>query len=204
MFDLYGPPRAQLARLLKEYNEYPERQDEVKAEIYRQFTRKVALMNIDSCGFSRGVQQHGIVHSLALLERLGRVVVPLFEAHGGRLLRTDADNFFAVFPDTASAVRCAAEIQHNVRVANDPLPAAQELYVAIGIGYGDALLVGEDDVYGDEMNLACKLGEDLADRGEVLLTAAARQSLGDTQEWQFEDYPLRLSGLELPAFRLVL
>ena len=45
-----------------------------------------------------------------------------------------------------------------------------EIYVAIGIGYGRVLLVGDDDAWGDEMNIACKLGEDLAERGEDLVS----------------------------------
>ena len=38
---------------------------------------------------------------------------------------------------------------------------------------GRCLLIGSDDVYGSEMNLASKLGEDLAEAGDVLLTDAA-------------------------------
>ena len=58
--------------------------------------------------------------------------------------------------------------------ANEALPAAEETQIAIGIGYGSVLDVGDGHLYGDEMNLAFKLGEDLGTAQEVLLTPAAR------------------------------
>jgi adenylate cyclase len=203
MTDLTGPGRERLQRLLKEYNEYPERHQEIDSQIHEEFCRAVAIVVIDSCGFSRSVRQHGIVNYLARLERLERVVSPIIEAHGGRVLRVEADNIFALFSDTESAVRCSAEVQRNVEIANEPLPAASEIYIAIGIGYGRVLLVGDDDAYGDEMNVACKLGEDLAEQGEILLTAAAREAIGDGGPWQFEDSSVRISGLDLTAYKVV-
>jgi class 3 adenylate cyclase len=203
MNDLRGPSRDRLRTLLKEYNEYPERQPEIDSRIHEEFCKAVAIMVIDSCGFSRSVRQHGIVNYLARLERLERMIAPMIDGHGGRVLRVEADNIFALFPDAGSAVRCAAEVQRGVEIANEPLPAASEIYVAIGVGYGRVLLIEDDDAYGDEMNIACKLGEDLAERGEVLLTASAHDALGDAGDLQFEDYSASISGLDVTAYRLV-
>ena len=203
MTDLTGPSRERLQSMLKEYNEYPERHRDIDDRIHEEFGRSVAIVVIDSCGFSRSVRQHGIVNYLARLERLERVVAPIIEHHGGRVLRVEADNIFALFTDTESAVRCSAEVQRNVEIANEPLPAASEIYIAIGVGYGRVLLVGDDDAYGDEMNVACKLGEDLAEQGEILLTASAHEAIGDSTEWQFEDSSVRISGLDLTAYTLV-
>lgn len=202
MPDLIGPSREQLQKLLKEYNEYPERQAEVEAQINDEFGQRVAIMVIDSCGFSRTVRQHGIVNYLARLERLVRLVGPMIEEHDGRVLRAEADNIFALFPDARHAVECAAAIQKNIEIANEPLPAASEIYVAIGVGYGQVLLVGEDDAWGDEMNIACKLGEDLAEQGEVLLTPSAYESLGKRTKWEVEDFSVRISGLDVQAYKL--
>jgi class 3 adenylate cyclase len=203
MTDLTGPGRARLQTLLKEYNEYPERQNEVEARIHKEFSRTVAILVLDSSGFSRTVRQHGIVNFLARLERLGRVVVPLIEKYEGRVLRVEADNIFAVFSAAEAAVTCADEIQRNVGIANEPLPAASEIYVAIGVGYGSVLLIDQNDAWGDEMNIACKLGEDIADQGEILLTVAAHDAIGDNSRWTFEDSSVRISGLDLTSYRLV-
>jgi class 3 adenylate cyclase len=201
--DLTGPGRARLQALLKEYNEYPERQQEIDAQIHEEFCKEVAVVVIDSCGFSRTVRQHGIVNFLARLERLERMIAPMIDAHGGRLLRAEADNLFALFGDADSAVEFAAEVQRNVGIANDPLPAASEIYVAIGVGFGRMLLIDDNDVFGDEMNVACKLGEDLAEQGEVLLTADAFKALKKAASWTFESSSVRISGLDLALHKLV-
>jgi class 3 adenylate cyclase len=203
MTELTGPSRDHLKKLLKEYNEYPERSQEIEARIDKEFCKPVAIMVIDSCGFSRSVRQHGIVNYLARLERLERLIAPMIEGHGGRVLRVEADNIFALFPDAQAAVRCSAEVQRSVEIANEPLPAASEIYVAIGVGFGRLLLIEQHDAYGDEMNIACKLGEDLAEQGEILLTVNAHEALSEPGQWQFEDYYATVSGLDLNAHKLV-
>jgi adenylate cyclase len=191
-----------LRGLLQQYNERPEQRERIIAEIHRRFRRPLAILVVDSCGFSRTVQARGIVHFLALLERLERLVTPIIQRRGGRVVRRDADNLYAVFPEAAAAAACADSILSDLRVANDVLPAAEEFHVSIGVGYGNVLVVGPDDVYGDEMNLACKLGEDVAEPDEVLLTAAAHAALG-ASSWQFEKLRLSITGLGVTAYRLV-
>ena len=131
------------------------------------------------------------------------MVVPIIEAHAGRVLRIEADNIFALFVDPEAATRCALEVQQHIEIANEPLPAASEIYVAIGIGYGRMLLVGDDDAWGDEMNIACKLGEDLAARGEILLTAAAHEQMADATWATFTDWSVSISGLDLTTYKVV-
>jgi class 3 adenylate cyclase len=193
--------RDQLRDLLQEYNEHPDDRDRVLADIDRLFRRTVAVLVLDTCGFSRRVRELGIVHFLALLERMERVVRPDIEAAGGRILRREADNLFAVFEDAGSAVQAARTVQRGLRAANEALPEADELGASIGIGFGEVLLVGDDDVWGDEMNLASKLGEDLAECGEILVTPATREAVTDP-DVEFEDRSYSASGLGLPAYRV--
>jgi len=93
------------------------------------------------------------------------------------VIKTDADNLFCLFDTVADAVKASQEIITRLNAVNVVLPADRQLYVAFGIGYGKILNVGNEDIFGDEMNLACKLGEDIAERGEILLTPAAMAEL---------------------------
>ena len=197
------PEAQELRELLRRYNEQPEQREALTAEIEWRFKRNLAIMVVDSVGFTRTVRRTGIVHYLALLERLERVIGPIVERAGGTIMRQDADDFFALFDSAAAAVRCARQIVAAVGVANEALPENEEIEVAIGIGYGPMLAIGHNDLYGDEMNLACKLGEDLAERGEVLLTPSAYAELLD-EPWQFDQLEYTVSGLALTAYRLVL
>src|SRR5207247_5090990 len=140
-------------------------------------------------------------HFLAMLERLERVVRPSIEAAGGRVLRWEADNVFAVFEHVDHALEAVRSIERDVRAANEALPAEDEVGVSIGIGYGDLLLVGEEDAWGDEMNMASKLGEDVSECGEVLLTESARRALpADGEDVTERTYVV--SGMTITAFRV--
>jgi class 3 adenylate cyclase len=102
-----------------------------------------------------------------------RAVLPLITAGDGRVVKTEADNVVAVFEMVPNTIRVARSIHEQLARANAFLPEDWDVHVGIGIGYGPLLMIGEHDLFGSEMNLASKLGEDLAKAGQVLLTEAA-------------------------------
>ncbi len=75
-----------------------------------------------------------------------------------------------------------------------------DIYLCIGIGYGDVLMLEGEDMYGSEFNLASKLGEDLAQQGEILLTDCAFENFeGKKEDWKRVEFSI--SGLELVAYQ---
>ena len=193
---------AALARLLDARNEHPESLREIDAEIWRRFGRTRAVLVLDMCGFSRLTMRYGITHFLAMIRRLGTIVRPVIAEAGGRVVKTDADNVFATFDDVPAALEAARAIQAHLDQANIFLPEDWDLHAGIGIGYGPLLLIGDDDLFGAEMNVASKLGEDVAGRGEILLSAAARERLGDAPGVALEPIVIELSasGSKLSSF----
>lgn len=196
------PDRSELRPLLHRYNEHPEDREALREEIDGRFRRDVAVLVLDACGFSRTVKGRGIVHFLALLERLERLIRPCVEEQTGRILRREADNLYAVFDTADHALTAARLIQRDVRAANEALPEDEEVGVSIGIGYGELLLVGPDDAWGDEMNLASKLGEDLAECDEILLTEAAGKALQRDHGVALTEREFTVSGITLPAYHV--
>jgi adenylate cyclase len=192
--------RRKLERLLDQRNEHPEKLAEIDAQIGAAFQQECAVLVLDMCGFSRLTIRHGIIHYLALIRRMQRTVVPLVEAHDGRVVKTEADNLFATFASVSSALRCANEVHDTLARANAVLPADWDVHVGIGIGFGSLLLIGEDDVWGSEMNLASKLGEDIAEAGEVLLTEAAYERAGPARK-RFTVQRARLGSLRFTYYR---
>jgi len=164
--------QTRLAKLLDKRNEHPEQLQAIDAEIRRRFERTVAILVLDMSGFSRLTLRHGIIHFLSLIRRMHRTVVPIVKRGRGSLVKTEADNLFATFADVPRAIATAREVHERLEQDNRVLPADWDVHVGIGIGYGPTLVLGHD-MYGSEMNLASKLGEDLARPGDVLLTEAA-------------------------------
>ena len=54
------------------------------------------------------------------------------------------------------AVRCAVEIQHELKVKNAELPEHRQMQFRIGINLGDVIVEGER-LYGDGVNIAARL-----------------------------------------------
>ncbi len=188
-----------LDTFLIERIEHPEREKTIDAKIRKRFEKKVAIFVLDMSGFSRLVQRYGIIHYLAMIRRMRRVVAPAIKRNGGMVIKFEADNCFAVFPKPDLAVEAALQINHDLSVANEVTPDESDVYVCIGIGYGPTLLAC-DDLYGNEMNLASKLGEDTAEKTEILLTAAAKA--GCRKKRTLSSFDLTISGVTLKAFKV--
>jgi len=154
---------------------------------------------LDMCGFSRLTVRHGIVHFLAMIRRLHLLVAPIVRKHRGRIVKSEADNVFAVFPDVPQALQAARRLNAEIARDNAVLPADWDFQVSIGIGHGDLLMVGAHDFYGSELNLAAKLGEDLAGPGEILLTEAARARAGRARG-RLQRRQVRTGGLRLACY----
>lgn len=165
--------RDNLDRILAEMIDRPEEQPALAAEIERDFAETRAVLVLDMSGFSRTVQQHGITAFLLMIHQMKRIAVPAVEEAGGILVKAEADNLFCLFDGVPAAIAAARQITERLETVNLLLPEDRRLYASIGIGYGRILNIDEEDLFGDEVNLASKLGEDLAGRGEILLTDAA-------------------------------
>ena len=162
--------------------------------------RKVAILALDMCGFSRLTIQHGIIHYLAMIHQMEEASVPAVRENGGQVIKQEADNLFAIFEEPVQAVEAALDIFRAFEAINSVVPDDRDIYGSIGIGYGDTLVIGDEDLFGQEMNLASKLGEDLACRQEILLTAAAHAGLPEGL-YKFAPMNFAISGLEIDCYR---
>lgn len=193
--------RGRMEKFLQERNEHPERAEEIDAKIHRAFGETLAVFVMDMSGFSRQTIRHGIIHFLAQIHRMHAIATPVVEGNGGEVIKYEADNVFAVFQDVAQAVAAALELDRALEAANTMLPDEYDMHGEFGIGYGEILVIENEDIYGSEVNLASKLGEDLAQRGEILLTESAHKRVeGDGRE--YEQLMMQISGLELVVYRV--
>jgi class 3 adenylate cyclase len=189
----------ELRQLLQERIEHPERVAEIDQKIRDTFAETHAIMVLDMSGFSRLTIRYGIIHFLAMIHRMNAIVAPTVEEHGGHVVKLDADDVFAVFPDVSHAVDASLDILNRLEAVNTGLPEELDLYASMGIGYGEVLNLG-DDMFGEQMNLASKLGEDLAHRSEILLTEAAYKQLANDPR-EFEQIEMSISGLHLVVYK---
>jgi len=173
------------------------------AAVWDRFGCDRTVLVVDMEGFTASTGERGIVHYLRLIERMQTVATPLLDAHGGQLVRFEADNLFAVFAHPQHALEMMLELISTLAADNRPRARADQVHVSAGIDHG-ALLLDEADFFGDPVNMASKLGEDTARAKEVLTTKRVTEML-DAKRFAFKELAEHdFAGAAEPAFRLVL
>jgi len=182
----------------------PARRPELDCRSFPKLFRKRAVVFTDTDDFTLLVARHGILHFLMLFDRVLRALTPAIRRSRGRLLKVEADSLLLTFPDAAAACAGVVAIELALRRSNRRRTPAERLAFSYGVGYGDLLEI-EEDVFGLEVNLASKLGEDRARRNEALLTPAAAAALPPPWRRRLVPYAVAtLEGRGLPIQRLKL
>ena len=108
---------------------------------------------------------------------------------GGRIFNAAGDAFLAEFPSAVEAVRCAIDIQENLRTRNLAYPASRQMSYRIGIGIGD-VVEREGDLLGDGVNIAARL-EGLAEIGGICTSRAVHEQVANKLSARFIDIGAR-------------
>jgi class 3 adenylate cyclase len=173
-----------------------------EARIWARYGVQGVAFVSDMCRFSRTTRSHGICHFLSLIERARRLIAPEILRHGGRLLKFEIDNSFSFFTDVDAALRCARDLNAKVEEDNLRHRPEDQITLAIGIDHGELLLIDDRDFFGDPVNTACKLGEDVAAEGETLVTARALALAQQDLSYVMDRKLARISGIEIEYARL--
>ena len=130
-----------------------------------QTRRLAAILAADVAGYSRlmGADEEGTLERLKALRR--ELLDPKIAEHHGRIVKTTGDGLLAEFASVVDAVRCAAEIQHEMAERNGDVPLDRRIEFRVGINLGD-IIIDESDIFGDVVNVAARL-EAVADPGGI-------------------------------------
>ncbi|OYT94052.1 MAG: hypothetical protein CFE43_01590 [Burkholderiales bacterium PBB3] len=176
----------------------------IEQEILAAYQRRKAVLALDMSGFTLAVRREGILAYLCQIRRMQQLTSPIVLAHQGQVVKNVADNLLAVFDDPAQAIEAAlamvrASQSADTAVAADGV-ALTPIAFSIGVDFGDILLIDGVDCFGDAVNLAYKLGEDIARPGEVLVTQRLRDALGHGVQRQLKPVDFSVAGLEVLAY----
>jgi adenylate cyclase len=176
-----------------------ERQ-KIETSLWEEFGAEYAVFVLDMSGFSLLTRKYGIVHYLSMVRRMQLTTEPIVRSYGGFMIKYEADNCFAVFPDSLSAVNAAIAMQHAFRAENLLTADDLDIHISCGIDYGKILIVGREDCFGDPVNRASKMGEDLAVAGEILITKEAMQMIPAGAGIKAREMNISISGITIPAY----
>ncbi|MBI3302494.1 MAG: adenylate/guanylate cyclase domain-containing protein [Deltaproteobacteria bacterium] len=142
-----------------------------------------AILSADVQGYSRLMDEdeEATLHTLTASRA---VIDPLIHQHRGRIVGTAGDSVLAEFASVIDAVRCAVEIQQQLKARNTELPAQRRMEFRIGINLGDVMVEGEQ-IYGDGVNVAARL-QGLADAGGIFISGTVYDQIENKLPLQYE------------------
>jgi class 3 adenylate cyclase len=138
--------------------------------------RKRAVVFTDTADFTIRTAKDGILHFLMIFDRFVERAEDVVQRSGGDLVKVEADSLLLGYDEAAAACAGVEALESLLARTNRSLPVNERLRFSYGIGYGDVLDL-DQDMFGLEVNLASKIGEDLARPGEALLTPSAAAAL---------------------------
>ena len=145
----------------------------IEQKLWGNFGVVKTVFVMDLSGFSLLTQKYGVVHYLSMVRRMQIVSQPIIERAGGKVVKYEADNCFAMFDTPLAAAQTAIAVNRAFDEINVHTDERFDIRVAVGIDHGDILLTGGPDYFGETVNTASKLGEDEARPGEILISERA-------------------------------
>jgi adenylate cyclase len=147
--------------------------------------RLAAILAADVVGYSRlmGADEAGTLAHLKSHRR--ELLDPKITDHQGRIVKTTGDGMLAEFASVVDALRCAVEIQRDMRARNADVPEEKRIKFRFGLNVGDIIIDG-GDIYGDGVNIASRL-EGIAEAGGICVSARVYEDVRGKVDVTFED-----------------
>jgi adenylate cyclase len=114
-----------------------------------------------------------------LIERHDKMVSRHVKRHAGHVVKSQGDGFMIAFAQPEEAARCGIDVQREL----GKRPGG--IRVRIGIHVGKSVRRG-DDLFGRNVAMAARVAA-AADGGEVLVSEAVRDAIGDENGIAFDD-----------------
>ncbi|HWX07878.1 MAG TPA: adenylate/guanylate cyclase domain-containing protein [Bradyrhizobium sp.] len=136
--------------------------------------RLAAIVCADVAGYSRmmGCDEAG-THAAFKAHR--SAIYPIILNHGGRLVKKTGDGFLLEFPSIVGAIEGAVATQSMMADRNNHLPADRVMQFRLGVHMGD-VIADEDEVFGDDVNIAVRIESVAAPGGVAVSDKAYREA----------------------------
>ena len=165
----------------------------------------IAVLIADVVGYSRLMSLDEEDTHARLSDFVKAAIEPTITKYRGRLIRSAGDGFLCEFDSAVDAVYCGLDLQELSAEPGAAVAANRRLQFRIGINTGDVIVGDDDDIYGNNVNIAARL-EGLAHPGEIYVTQSVRDQLRGHPSLSFVDrgqsrvknivYPIRVYRVE--------
>jgi adenylate cyclase len=124
--------------------------------------------------------------TITMLDAARGVFKSHIELHQGRVIDMAGDSVLAVFETATGAVSAALEVQRQLQEQVALVDSDRQMPFRIGIHLGDVIEKADGTIYGDGVNIACRL-QALADPGGITVSDAVQTALRQGLAAGFDD-----------------
>ncbi len=161
---------------------------------------ELTVVSCDSSGFSKKTHEHGIIEFMDNMVKCHCALEKIVARHGGITLSDKADNLMLIFDEPVKAAACAIEMHRWLKKRNRTVPELKKYNICIGIHHG-RLLRFTNDAYGPAVNVAFKLGEDIAGKDELLVTGQVNESIKNKFRTEYTKH-VTIGGLTFDVYKV--
>jgi len=161
----------------------------VDRKIWDTFGETWTVMFTDLSGFSRNVANFGIIHFVQVIVESEKLYAPILHEHNAFIIKREGDSLMILFHNPKNALDAAIAMQQASQAYSLSKPPEDKVTLCLGLSHGRILRLGSNEVFGNAVNSASKLGEDTAGPHEILVT-------NDFVEAYEGDVPLELERIE--------
>ena len=116
----------------------------------------MTVLFTDVVGSTSFFERNGDTAGLVMIHRHDELAARAIQQYEGKVVKTIGDSAMAEFPNPASAVRAAVEIERQFLKLNLTLPEDQRVEVRIGVHTGVGFRKG-NDLFGDVVNVTARI-----------------------------------------------
>jgi len=170
-------------------------------EVKRKLT---AILSADGKSYSR-LMSEDETGTIRTLNAYKEMMADLIQQHHGTVVDAPGDNMLAEFGSVVDAVRCAVEIQKELKTRNAEFPENRKMEFRIGINLGDVVEEG-GRIYGDGVNIAARL-ESLSEVGGVCISGTAFDHVRNKLELGYEylgEQPVKNIPLPVRVYKVLI
>lgn len=144
-----------------------------------------AILVADVFGYERLMTHDRVRAEAALQLHHHEVIDAAIAVYGGRIFDLEPERTLAEFASPLAAVRCAVEIQENLRRRMADVPEPERIQLRIGIHYGEAL-VDRGELTGEALTIGKRVHA-LAEPGEICVSRTVVEAVKRRVEHGFDD-----------------
>ena len=165
--------------------------------------RLAVILAADVVGYSR-LMEADEEATVSTLGTCREIIGGLVASHHGRVFGGAGDSVIVEFASPIEAVRCAVDIQRELKAHNVDLPEDRRMRFRIGVNLGDVIVEG-DNLLGDGVNIAARL-EALAEPGGISLARSVFDQVRKQLDLGYEylgEHEVKNIAEPVPVYRVL-